>query len=201
MAKAVTLSNPRIPVGDLTAFCLEAMLKSGLDEEDARFTADVFTTTDMMGTFTHGTRQSRGLMKNVRMNRINPRMRDEIAGEDPAWAMVDAHYAMPPAVSCRSMGLAIRKAKASGLGYVGVKHISHFGAAGYYANMAAKHDMIGLVMCNVEPCVTVPGARTKVLGTNPIAYAVPTGDERPVFLDIATITVAATKIFTSRDLD
>jgi ureidoglycolate dehydrogenase (NAD+) len=61
--------------------------------------------------------------------------------------------------------------------------------------------MIGLVMCNVEPCVTVPGARTKVLGTNPIAYAVPTGNERPVFLDIATSTVAATKIFAARDLD
>ncbi|MCZ6680522.1 MAG: Ldh family oxidoreductase [Candidatus Poribacteria bacterium] len=195
MDKAATQSGSRISVQDLRAFCLEAMRRSGLNEADAGLTADVLVTTDMMGTFTHGTRQLRGLLKNVRSGRINPRAREEIVGDGLAWVMVEAHDAMPPAVSCRSMELAIQKAKVCGLGYVGVKGSSHFGAAGYYANLAAKQDLIGLSMCNVDICMTVPGARAKVLGTNPIAYAVPAGDERPVCLDIATSTVAATKVF------
>lgn len=200
MDRTAMLSGSRVSAQVLRTFCLKAMRKSGLSEEDARLTADVLVTTDMMGVFTHGTRQLRGLMKNVHAGRINPQAREEVVKEGPAWAMVDAHYAMPPAVSVRSMQLAMRKARACGLGYVGVKHSSHFGAAGYYANMAARHDMIGLAMCNVDPCMTVPGGRTKVLGTNPIAYAVPAGEERPVFLDIATSAVAATKIFAASAL-
>ena len=173
---------------------------SGLNEEDARLTAEVLVTTDTLGTFTHGTRQLRGLLKNIRTGRLSATAHEEIAAEGPAWAIVDAHYAMPPAVSYRSMELAMRKAKACGIGYVGVKHSSHYGAAGFYANLASQHDMFGLSMCNVDPCMTVPGSKAKVLGTNPIAYAAPAGEEKPVYLDIATSAVAATKIFSAKAL-
>jgi ureidoglycolate dehydrogenase (NAD+) len=184
----------------LTAFCIEAMRLTGLNEEDARLTAEVFVTTDTLGTFTHGTRQLRGLLKNFRAGRLSATAHEEIAAEGPAWAMVDAHYAMPPAVSYRAMMLAMEKARACGIGYVGVRHSSHYGAAGFYANLAARHDMFGLSMCNVDPCMTVPGSKGRVLGTNPIAYAAPAGEERPVYLDIATSAVAATKIMSAKSL-
>jgi ureidoglycolate dehydrogenase (NAD+) len=192
--------SARVTAEDLTAFCIEAMHVAGLNEEDARLTAEVLVTTDTLGTFTHGTRQLRGLLKNVRTGRLSTMAHEEIVAEGPAWAMVDAHYAMPPAVSHRSMELAMRKARACGIGYVGVKHSSHYGAAGFYANMAAQHDMFGLSMCNVDPCMTVPGAKGKILGTNPIAFAAPAGEEKPVYLDIATSAVAATKIFAAKAL-
>jgi ureidoglycolate dehydrogenase (NAD+) len=176
------------------------MRKAGLNEEDARLTAEVLVATDTLGTFTHGTRQLRSLLQNVRSGRLSTTAHEEIIAEGPAWAIVDAHYAMPPAVSYRCMELAIAKARAAGLGYVGVRHSSHFGAAGFYANLAAQHDMFGLAMCNVDPCMTVPGSRGKVLGTNPIAYAAPAGEEKPVYLDIATSAVAATKIFSAKAL-
>ena len=190
----------RVTVQDLTAFCLEAMRRAGLNDEDAQQTAEVLVSTDTLGTFTHGTRQLRGLLKNLRNGRLSAAAHEEIAAEGPAWAMVDAHYAMPPAVSYRSMLLAMRKAQACGIGYVGVKHSSHYGAAGFYANLAARHDMFGLSMCNVDPCMTVPGSKGRVLGTNPIAYAAPAGEEKPVYLDIATSAVAATKIYAAKSL-
>ena len=136
-------------------------------------TAKVLTTTDTWGVHTHGTRQLRPLMKTVRQGRLNPDAAPELVAEGPAWAMVDGHYAMPMVTSSRSMEIAIRKARVSGLAYVGVKHSSHFGAAGYYAVMRSQAGMIGLSMCNVDPCVVVPGGRGKIIGTNPIAYAVP----------------------------
>jgi ureidoglycolate dehydrogenase (NAD+) len=187
-----------VSASDLEAFCREAMRKAGVRDEDARLTAEVLVTTDTWGTYTHGTRQLRGLLKCLRGGRLDAAARFEIVAEGPCWAMVDGHFAMPPATAYRSMELAIRKAKESGIGYVGVKHSSHFGAAGFYANMAARNDMIGISMCNVDPCMTVPGARGKVIGTNPIAYAVPAGNGRSVYLDIATSAVAATKIFNAR---
>lgn len=194
------VTSVQVSPADLAAFCIEAMRKCGLNEEDARLTAEVLVATDTLGTFTHGTRQLRGLLKNIRSGRLNANAREEVVAQGPAWAMVDAHYAMPPAVSYRSMQLAMRKAKESGIGYVGVRHSSHYGAAGFYANLAAENNMIGMSMCNVDPCMTVPGSKGKVLGTNPIAYAAPAGEERHVYLDIATSAVAATKIFSAKAL-
>ncbi len=194
------LTSVQVSAADLAAFCIKAMRKCGLNEEDARLTAEVLVTTDTLGTFTHGTRQLRGLLKNIRSGRLSAHAHEEIVGQGPAWAMVDAHYAMPPAVSYRSMQLAMQKAREAGIGYVGVRHSSHYGAAGYYANLAAENNMIGMSMCNVDPCMTVPGSKGKVLGTNPIAYAAPAGDERHVYLDIATSAVAATKIFSAKAL-
>lgn len=193
-------NGARVMAQDLTAFCIAAMRTAGLNEEDARLTAEVLVSTDTLGTFTHGTRQLRGLLKNIRAGRLSATAHEEIVGEGPAWAIVDAHYAMPPAVSYRSMELAMRKAKACGIAYVGVRHSSHYGAAGFYANLAAQHDMFGMSMCNVDPCMTVPGSKGKVLGTNPIAYAAPAGEEKHIYLDIATSAVAATKIFSAKAL-
>jgi LDH2 family malate/lactate/ureidoglycolate dehydrogenase len=171
------------------------MRKSGVRDEDARLTAEVLVTTDTWGVFTHGTRQLRGLMKNVRLGGVDPAASPEVVGEGPSWAIVDAHSAMPPAAAYRAMQTAIRKARATGVAYVGVRNGGHFGAAGFYAYLAAREDMIGITTGNVDPGVIVPGARGRVLGTNPIAYAVPAGAEHPLLFDIATSAVAATKVY------
>ena len=93
-----------------------------------------------------------------------------------------------------AMNTAIEKARKTGIAYVGVHNSCHFGAAGYYVNLAAKADMIGLAMANDIPSMVTPGARKPVLGTNPFSYAVPAGDEDPIFLDIASSAAAIGKI-------
>ena len=105
-------------------------------------TAEVLTTTDTWGVYTHGTRQLRQLMKNVRQGRLNAEATPEVVDQGPAWAIVDGHYAMPMVTSWQAMTIAMQKARESGVAYVGVRHSSHFGAAGYYAVMAAQagHD-------------------------------------------------------------
>ncbi len=197
---STTATHFTVQLEDLTAFCLAALRQVGVNDADARLTADALVTTDTLGTFTHGTRQLRGLIKNVRDGRLNPSAAETLVSEGPAWAMLDAHYAMPPAVASRAMQRAMAKARACGVGYVGVKHTSHFGAAGYYARLAAAEDMLGIAMCNVDPVMTVTGAAAKVIGTNPIAWAAPAGEERMVFLDVATSRVAATKVFAAKAL-
>ena len=183
----------------LEAFCIEAMRRAGLNQPDAELSARVFVTTDTWGTFTHGTRQIRGLMKNARRGRLVADAQEQIVAEGPSWAIVDAKDGMPPAISCRAVEVAIAKARQTGMAYVGVRRSSHYGAAGYYANMIAEHGMFGMSMCNVEPCMTVPGGKSRILGTNPIAYAAPTGTDRTIMLDVATSAVAATKIFAAKN--
>ncbi|MBA3871946.1 MAG: Ldh family oxidoreductase [Anaerolineae bacterium] len=192
------MDSAKVSVKDLENFIVEAMHRYGIHEEDAHVSANILVTTDTWGVHTHGTRQLRPLLKNFPIKRLDSEATSEVIREGVAWAMVDGHHSMPFVSAQRAMELAIQKAKAAGIGYVSVIHTSHFGAAGYYATLAAEQGMIGMAMCNADPNMVIPGARGKVLGTNPIAYAVPAGQNKPVFFDIATSAAAANKIIRAK---
>ena len=188
------LQTTLVSVSDLEALVMAALGKCGLSEADARTTTDVLVSTDAFGVFTHGTKALRGYVRRLRGGGLKADARPEIASEGPAWAIVDGHSAVGMVTSVFAMNAAITKAKATGMAYVGVRNSCHFGAAGYYALMAAKAGMIGMAMANDIPSMAVPGARQPVLGTNPFAYAVPAGQEDPIFLDIASSAVACGKV-------
>jgi ureidoglycolate dehydrogenase (NAD+) len=183
-----------VSISDLEDLVMTALRKCGLSEADARTTTDVLVTTDAFGVFTHGTKALRGYVRRLCGGGIKADSVPEIISEGPAWAIVDGHSAMGMVTSVFAMNTAIAKAKAAGMAYVGVRNSCHFGAAGYYALMAAKAGMIGMAMANDIPSMVVPGARQAVLGTNPFAYAVPSGQEAPIFLDIASSAAAGGKI-------
>jgi len=192
--------NQKITPSELEEFCVEAAFLTGLRERDSRLTAKVLVTTDTWGVHTHGVKQLRMLLKNFRDKRLDVDAKPELVRESLSVGLIDGHNAMPIVSSHMAMELAIEKASHSGIAFVGVTQSGHFGAAGYYANMAAEQEMIGLSMCNVEPFMTIPGARGKVIGTNPLAYAIPAGKEPTIMLDIATSAVAVSKIFAARSL-
>lgn len=194
------LLHERVRAEQLQEYLEEAMRICGMRADDARVTADVLVTTDTWGVYTHGSKQLRPLLA-LRPDRMNVTAVPEVVAEGAAWAVVDGHHAMAMVSSNMAMTKAIEKAKASGIGYVGVRNSNHFGGAGDYATLALPHDMIGLAMTNTNPLMTVPGGRAAIIGTNPFSYAVPAGREKPIFLDIATSVVAASKPISARSLD
>jgi len=165
-----------------------------VSEADAGTAADVLVTTDTFGVFTHGTKSLRGYVRRLRAGGLRADAVPQVVAEGPSWAIVDGQSAIGMVTSVFAMNAAIGKARATGVAYVGVRNSCHFGAAGYYVTMAAKADMIGMAMANDTPSMAVPGSRTGVLGTNPLAYAVPAGRHDPIFLDIASSAVAGGKI-------
>jgi ureidoglycolate dehydrogenase (NAD+) len=192
------MGSAKVFVNDLEAFVIEVMRRYGIREADAQLAAQILVTTDSWGVHTHGTRQLRPLLKNFPIKRLDAEAVSEVVREGAAWALMDGHHSLPFVTAHRAMELAVEKAKSAGIGYVSVMHTSHFGAAGYYANIAAEQGMIGIAMCNADPNMVIPGARGKILGTNPIAYAIPAGKNKPVFFDIATSAVAANKVIRAR---
>ena len=119
--------------------------------------------------------------------------------EGPAWAVLDGDSALGMVTSVFAMTTAIGKARQAGVGYVGVRNSSHFGAAGDYASLAARAGFIGLAMANDIPSVAAPGSRTAVTGSNPLAYAVPAGKHPPLMLDMSIATVAGGKVYAARE--
>ncbi len=198
LEQAQEYEGSRVDPADLRRFCAQVMEKFGLSQRHAEETAEVLVTTDTWGTYTHGSRQLVPLMNNVRKGGLDAKAEPSISSEGPAWALLDGHYSMPMVSSRLAMNTAIEKARVSGIAYAGVRHSSHYGAAGYYAVMAAEQGMIGVSLSNVDVCMTVPGAKAPVIGTNPLAYAVPAGSERPIFLDIATSVVAISKVIAAK---
>jgi ureidoglycolate dehydrogenase (NAD+) len=186
--------SAKVSANDLHAFCTAALTKVGVSDADARTTTDVLVTTDTWGVFTHGVKALRGYVRRLRAGGLRASARPEVVDSGPAWAVVDGHSALGMVTSVFAMRTAMAKARECGVGYCGVRNSCHFGAAGYYVSLAAAEDMIGLAMANDTPSVTAPGARGRVTGSNPLAYAVPTAGGKPILLDMATSVVAGGKV-------
>lgn len=184
-----------IAVGRLQSFCERVLGSLGVTPEDARTTADVLVTTDTWGIFTHGTKLLAGYARRIRGGGLRVDCSPRIAAEGPAWAIVDGQSTLGQVTSSFAMQYAIEKARSCGAAYVGVRNSCHFGAAGYYAWLAARENMIGMAMANDVPSVAAPGSRGAVIGSNPIAYAIPAGEHDPLLLDISIATVAGGKVF------
>jgi ureidoglycolate dehydrogenase (NAD+) len=133
-------------------------------------------------------------MKNVGNGRLDPKAAPVSVLDHLSVAIIDGCNAMPTTTAVEGMKLAIAKAKKTGIAYVCARNSSHIGALAYYSLMAANEGLIGVAMTNTDPVMTVPGGKAQIIGTNPIAYAIPTGTSRPIYLDIATSSVAVNRI-------
>lgn len=189
----------RVQLDVLCKFAENSMLESGLSAQDAKVVADVLTGTDAFGVMTHGTKNLLGYVTKLQAGGLDPQAVPEVVHEGPAWAMIDGKNAMGMVSSCKAMNLAIEKARNCGIAYVGVKNSCHFGAAGYYANLAAKAGMIGIAVSNTDPIMAVPNGCGVSVGSNPFAYAAPMKGGRSVFLDIALSNVAALKVIMAKE--
>ncbi|HUD83560.1 MAG TPA: Ldh family oxidoreductase [Candidatus Saccharimonadales bacterium] len=183
-----------VPIADLEAFVLDVLDRSGVSRKDAQTTAEVLVTTDSWGVFTHGTKFLSDYTRRLRAGGLNPRGRPAIQKEGPAWALVDGDRSLGMVTGVFAMNLAVAKATASGIALVTVHNSYHFGAAGYYAWIAASQGRIGLALANAIPSVSAPGSCGPVLGSNPFAFAAPAAKEGSMVLDISTAAVAGGKI-------
>lgn len=189
----------KIRLEDLKEFSVKALMSAGVSEKNANTVADVLITTDTFGVVTHGTKNLYPYVQKMQAGGLDAKAEPSIIGEGPAWAIIDGNKAVGMVSACKAMNLAIEKAKKVGIAYVGVRNSCHFGAAGYYANMAAREGLIGLSMSNADPVIAVPNGRNKAIGTNPFSFAAPLDNGQSVFLDIALSNVAALKVIMAQE--
>jgi LDH2 family malate/lactate/ureidoglycolate dehydrogenase len=92
------------------------------------------------------------------------------------------------------MEIAIEKARNTGTGWVATRNSNHFGIAGFYAMLALNHDMIGICLTNANPLVAPTFSISRLMGTNPIAVAIPALKQPPFVADFATTPIARGKL-------
>jgi len=175
-------------------FTRNVFLKMGCSEKDSAVIAEVFMAAEIRNHASHGMIRIKDyyeLWKSRRIN-VNPSVR--IVHETPSTAVVDGDNAVGMVTARRSMEIAIEKAKVAGTGWVASRNSNHFGIAGYYAIMALKHDMIGICLTNANPLVAPTFSVSRMMGTNPIAVAIPALKQPPLVADFATTPVARGKL-------
>ncbi len=175
-------------------FTHEVFLKMGCPPKDAELATNVLVAADLRGIDSHGVARLIGYVRLWDADRINPAPNIKIVHETPSTAVVDGDAGLGLVVAPKAMAIAIEKASAVGTGWVSVKNSNHYGIAGYHAMMALEHDMIGLSMTNASPLVSPTFSTERMLGTNPIAVAIPAAKQPPFVADFATTTAANGKL-------
>jgi LDH2 family malate/lactate/ureidoglycolate dehydrogenase len=176
----------------------EIFEKLGVSSEDAMEGADVLVMSDLRGVDSHGvSNMFRTYVKGYQEGRLNPAPGWKLLKETAATAVIDAERRLGVIIGPKAMRLAVKKAKAGGVGVVTVCNGGHFGAIGHHAMIAAEQDMVGLCLVGVggfDLSVLPTFSAEPMFGTNPIAIAAPAEKEAPFLFDVATSVIAGNKI-------
>jgi LDH2 family malate/lactate/ureidoglycolate dehydrogenase len=189
------LGEARVEFDRLRGFIAQAFLAVGMRERDAEAIARLMAEADLQGSDGHGAIRLAPYLKRVRAGGVNLHPEIRIVRERAAMALLHGDNGMGHLVMKRAAELAIAKARNAGVAWVGAQWSNHAGPASLYARMAMDEGMVGLYFAVGNANHLPPwGGLDMLLSTNPIAVAVPAGEEPPIVLDMATTVAAYGKV-------
>ena len=179
----------------LQLFVRTVLEKVGVAPADAQTVAEVLVAADLRGIESHGVaRLESYYVSRIRSGKLKAKPNYKIVRETNTSILLDADNGLGHPAGKLTMQKVIEKAQAHGAAFGAVRNSNHYGIAGYYAMMALPHDMIGLASTNSVRYGAPTFGKDIMLGTNPLAYAIPTAKEPAFVLDFATTTVPRGKL-------
>lgn len=183
----------RIAYDATNEFCKQVFKGYGFSDSESAQITEVLLDADLSGIESHGIQRLIRYHKEITGGLVKIHAVPEIVFETPLSAVMEGNDSMGQLLGVQAMQLAINKAKETGFGIVTVRNSNHYGIAGYYARMAAKQELIGMSMTNTEAIMVPTFGRQAMLGTNPIAFAMPASPTAYSF-DAATTVVPRGKL-------
>lgn len=179
----------------LKNFSIQVMSRCGLSREESEIFSDSLIRADLRGISSHGLTRLTAYARRVELGLVAGHVTPEITRDGGGVIAVDGKNGMGAYVGRWTMDACVRRAREQGGCFAAVAHGNHFGYAAYFTEYAARQGMLGLAIANGPPAMPPTGGKTPLLGTNPLAVSLPTGDpDRPLTLDMATSAVARGKV-------
>jgi LDH2 family malate/lactate/ureidoglycolate dehydrogenase len=191
-------ATDRVDADRLLEFASAVYSSAGLPMDDARLVADTLVQADLWGHQSHGVLRLGWYLDRVRNGVMKPKTRQEFVLDAGAMALIDGHDGVGHVLSVLATREAIKRAKAHGIGAVGVRNSNHFGTCMYYTLMAAREGCMMFLTTNGGPAMPPWGGMRKIIGTNPWSIATPAGRHPPFVVDMANTGVARGKIYLAR---
>ncbi len=171
---------------------------AGCPDEAAQPCADVLYEADLRGYGSHGLLRLPNMIQRIENGMVDPAGRPRVVQEREGSALVDGGLSLGPVGAMYGAEVAIRKAKEAGCCAVGVINTNHICMAGIYVERIARAGLAGILTSVTQPIAHVMGGFERLLGTNPIAIAVPTGEGDPILVDFATTTISFGTVMNAR---
>jgi len=179
---------------DLAQFTNSVFKAIGCSDTDAALATDVLIKADLRGIDSHGVARLSGYIRLFEKGRVNTKPNITIAREKHSVLTLDGDSGLGLVTAPRAMAMVLDKTEKYGSSFATVGNSNHFGIAAYHAMMALEKDYIGMAMTNASPLVAPTFSKERMLGTNPICYAIPAGEEDAFVLDTATSAAANGKL-------
>ena len=187
-------------VGSLDSFSRQVFQNAGVDTLSSDAATRAMLHGSIHGVDSHGIRLLAHYVKAFQGGRLNKRPKVTIIQERSGTAVLDADNAHGAVGAFAAIEHAIGNAKAAGIAAVAIQNTSHFGPAGAFSKAAADAGMIALVFGNSDSFVRLFDGAEPFHGTNPISVAVPSGQDDPWLLDMATSSVPFNRVELHRSL-
>jgi len=183
-----------LTVQQISKVCSTLLEGLGVPEPDAKIVGDHLARANLFGHDSHGLQNVNYYAFLMRSGLVKPVSNWHVTKNTPSIALIDGGWGLGQVVCTNATSLAIKKAKDSGIGCVGVFNCGHIGRLGEYTSTIAQEKMIGIIYANTDPTVAPWGGMGRLLGTNPMSYAFPAGSENTIMVDFASAAVAEGKI-------
>ncbi|HEV7392156.1 MAG TPA: Ldh family oxidoreductase, partial [Burkholderiales bacterium] len=182
----------------LIEFATAVYAKQGMPEADARLVADTLVQSDLWGHQSHGVLRLGWYLDRLRNGVMKAVTTADFIVDAGAIALIDGHDGVGHVLTMLATREAIKRAKAHGVGAVGVRYSNHFGTCMYYTLTGAREGCVMLLTTNGGPAMAPWGGRKKIIGTNPWSVAAPAGRRAPFVVDMANTGVARGKIYLAK---
>ena len=192
-------SATRMNAEALIEFATAVYAGAGMPERDAHLVADTLVQADLWGHQSHGVLRLGWYLDRIKNGVMNPVTKPQFVIDAGTVAVIDGHDGVGHVVTELATREAIKRAKAHGLGAVGVRMSNHFGTCMYYTRLGALAGCAMFLTCNGGPAMAPWGGRKKIIGTNPWSVATPAGKHPPFLMDMANTGVARGKIYLARN--
>lgn len=178
----------------LKEYVSEVLQKVEVSEKDSKITADSLVSANLRGVDSHGVTRLQIYIQRLQSGAINPKPDIKIIDESDSVLVLDGDDGLGQVVGAKALELGIPKAKKSGGLYIGVKRSSHFGTGAFFVKKGLEQNFITYAMSNAPATMAPWGGKEPYFGTNPYAYGIPAGVNKPIILDMATSVVARGKV-------
>lgn len=184
----------------IKTFIKQALLRADVRDDVAQHVSDGLVQASVRGIDSHGIRLLPHYLEGVDGGRINPNPNYKFQKTSLSAGRFDGDHTFGHAAGTEGMKKAIELAREAGTGHVSVYNSSHFGAAAFFAFLAAEQDMIGMSFTNATPHILTARGKRAFFGNNPICFAAPCEGEGPFCLDMATSVITFNRVLQLKEM-